>query len=279
MAAGIKSLAARAARSLTVRATRICAVCATLAAASPTVANAQIDADDRAYAFAVRWSVFPDFELATGELRYRETGERAYIMQMTARAILAVPRVDWRGLFGAEGVVERDGARVSQRFERITLRPGREETAIVNWDADGRPSTQLSRLPSGGAPLRARVPDEDVVDAIDPLTFVLLLLDRVVETNGESCDMAERTWDGARLAEISVTTGERVPAARVVCRVVYDSIVGLPDETRWRAREETTTRVIVFERRLGRWEPVSVRIDGEFAGFTSTFSTVLERIE
>lgn len=260
-------------------AAQLCARWLAAALVAIAVATGTAAAQDRAYAFSVSWSVFPDFELATGEVRYRDMGEGGYVMEMTARALLAVPRVDWRGLFGSEGQIQDTGDRASLRFERVTLRPGREETAIVNWDADGRTSTSLSRLPSSGAPLRARVPDEDVVDAVDPLTFTMMMLDRVVATNGESCDVTARTWDGARLAEISVTTGERLEAARVVCQVVYESIIGLPDETQWRAREETTTRVITFERRIGVWQPVSVRIEGEFAGVFSTFSTELQPVE
>lgn len=234
-----------------------------------------VDAQDRSYTFSVTWSVFPDYVLANGTMDYFETAD-GYIFELTARALLAVPPVDWRGFFDAEGLLADGGARSPLRFERRTVRPGREEIATVAWGDDGLPITALSRIPASPLGLVQMVPDTDVVDAVDPLTFVLDMLDRVIETNGASCDYTARTWDGARLAEITVVTADLVPAARIACQIIYDDIQGLPDESRWRAREETTTRFITFERRLGRWEPVSVRIDGDFAGMRSSFVTAIE---
>ncbi len=229
------------------------------------------------YTFEVSWSVFPDLVLATGTLALEEDGE-SYRMAMEARARVPFPSVEWDGYFAAEGRFSETGRRPTL-FERRTVSNVRTERAIVAWrDAEAPPETEVEV-----APPRVRTVAVDPLDVgpdtIDPLTMMVMMFDRVIETNGASCDVAGRTWDGVRLARIQTTTGDRLRAARVDCRITYLSIDGLSDAEGFDEREATTTRIVRFEKRFGAWRPVWVRIEGEFAGFESTFVTTISPAE
>lgn len=243
---------------------------AVLASAVLGAAPASAQSVER-YDFEVSWSVFPDLVLARGTLALEEDSLR-YRMAMEARARVPFPAVEWDGFFATEGRLEGDG-RAPEVFERLSRSPIRVERAQVLWGEDGAPPQTRVEV----SPPRPRAAPVDPAtvgpDTVDPLTFVAMIYDRVIETNGDSCDVEAATWDGVRLANLQATTGDKLRAARVDCLIGYLSIDGLSDTAEFNEREEDTRRIVRFEKRLGRWRPVWVRIEGEFAGFESTFIT------
>lgn len=254
------------------RAALLAAMCIAAAAAAVGAAHAQT-AEQRSYDFTVTWSVAPELPLSTGRIRVEEDNA-FYTIALDARANLTVPRVDWRGVFATQGDVA-DGERAPQRFERSSIRPDLREDVIVSWGGAETPQTTTRRVPSNAVVRREQVDPSTIVDVVDPLTFAVSMLDVVSQTNGASCEMTRRTWDGARLSVLQVVTGEGVAGSRVDCKVIYRSIAGLREDNPWRSREEQIDRRVRFEKRLGRWEPVFVEISGVFVGLQSTFRTDL----
>lgn len=250
---------------------------AALTAASPlSAARAPAQTLER-YSFEVVWSVFPDLVLATGTIAIEERGD-AYRIGMEARARVPFPQIEWDGFFATEGRIAPDG-RAPETFQRISSSTARVERATIVWRGDGAPPDTALEI-SPPRPNQAVVDPEKIgPETIDPLTFVTLIYDSVIETNGESCNVTGTTWDGVRLADMEATTGDRLRAARVDCLISYIAIDGLTNAEGFEDREIQTVRTVRFEKRLGRWRPVWVRIEGEFAGFDSTFMTTFTPIE
>lgn len=256
------------------RATCAMIVGAFVASAAASTAQAQ-NIERRGYDFTVTWSVAPDVPLSRGRLML-EQSEGFYTVTLNAQANLAVPRVDWRGVFATQGDV-LGGSRSPQRFERSSIRPDLREDVVVSWGGDAQPRTTTRFVPETATVRREQVDEAQIVNVVDPLTFAVQILDRVSDTDGASCDVSVRTWDGARLSELQVTTERSVASSSVECRLTYRSIVGLREDNPWRSREERIDRIIRFEKRLGRWEPVRISISGTFVGLDSEFVTVLTR--
>ncbi|MCI4666045.1 MAG: hypothetical protein MRY74_15120 [Neomegalonema sp.] len=247
---------------------RIAAAALFVFAASGSLASAQTP---RKFDFTVTWSVFPETVLATGSIAMQDEADK-YRMGMRARARLAFPRVDWKGFFATEGRLLATG-RAPSLFQRRSVTPTRSEKAVIVWKEEGgAPETKLDE---NVAPTTGDVVDPKEVspEAVDPLTFLALMYDKIIATNGASCDMTVLTWDGVRLAELEATTTAQVRAAQVDCQIRYRSIRGLPDVSKFVAKEGSTTRIVRFEKKYGFWRPVWIRIDGDFAGFRSTFMT------
>ncbi len=243
-----------------------------LAAAAPAAAS---DKERRAYDFTVSWSVFPNTTLARGQLRFEED-DAFYVIALDASAKLTVPPVNWRGSFATQGDLAGT-ARAPQRFERKSIRPDLRESVVVSWPngAASEPETRVERTPADRKVRREPVDPADIVNVVDPLTFAAQIFDAVRRSNGRSCEVREKTWDGARLSELSVTTESSVFGTRADCRLNYRSISGLRVDNPWRTKENTVTRIIRFEKKLGKWNPVSITIRGTFVGFQSEFVTTL----
>lgn len=231
---------------------------------------------NQTYRFDVVWSMFPETILAKGALSLKRTAS-VYSLGLVMSAKLLAPAVDWRGRFVVEG--EQEGPELTpKRFLRESIRPSVQETVIVNWvfDPKDTPATVVRREPAAIIEDRDPVDPEKVRDVIDPLSFIARLLTQIEDTNGEDCAMTAKTWDGARLAVVRTETIERVEAARIDCQVIYDNIDGLRRNTPWRTREEATRRTVRFEKEMGIWRPKWLKIEGEFGGFRSTFTTRIE---
>lgn len=268
------------------RRSRPCGVLATIAAglmlgfSGPADARTGASALSGEYGFQVTWSVFPELVLAKGQAALAEMDE-GYEMRVRAQAQMAVPPINWRGLFAVRGDGKLGEGRPT-RFERRSTRPEIETTVVVTWPEDGTsgpPQTQSYVRPAGYRIARDPVPEDKVVDVVDPLSFMAKVLRQVADTNGESCDLTMSTWDGARLATIEIKTHETVQAARTDCQVIYRSIEGLRKDTPWRAEEERTFRLLRFVRKGLRWEPQFLRIDGVFLGYESTFTTTFTPLD
>lgn len=285
------------------------AAAVTGAAAWASLAGDASALDQRAYNFQITWSIAPALTLSKGVLRL-EQDDDAYSVEMEAEANLTFPRIDWRGLFAVEGDRESlreaegrvSGLRVAgalaaaeagdaapegsplaaslrapQNFERSSIRPDVREDVSVSWgDPSAPPETLTSRIPESARIRRERIEPESTIGVVDPITFALGLLDTVEASDGLSCDLDARTWDGARLSELEVRTEEVLRGSFAECRLKYRSIRGLREDNPWRSREDDVDRIIRFEKRLGRWDPVSIRIRGRFLGFESEFVTQLE---
>ena len=231
-----------------------------------------------AYRFQVTWSVFPELVLAEGEARLSDHGDR-YELTATARARLAAPPIDWRGAFAVSGVGPL-GAGRPLLFKRRSRRPEAEKSVTVRWDKPGEaPQTETVVKPAGRLTERDPVNAEEVRNVVDPLSFMGAILRKVTESKGKSCDVAMTTWDGERLARISITTVESVVGARVDCSLGYQSIQGLRKDSPWRAEEESTRRILRFEREGLRWRPKYFKITGAFLGYDSTFTTTITPLE
>lgn len=230
------------------------------------------------YGFEVRWSVFPDLILGQGEAKFSQLDE-TYELRMDASAKLAVPSINWKGSFAARGE-GRMGEGRPLRFERRSTRPEIETAVVVQWSGEGEPPTTDTYVwPAGYTVRRDPVDPSQITDVVDPLTFMATILRRVERTNGQSCDVTMNTWDGSRLARISIQTAETVLAARTDCRVVYEDIQGLRADSPWRAEEQRTTRILRFVRKGLRWEPQFLRIEGTFLGYNSTFTTSITPLD
>jgi hypothetical protein len=228
---------------------------------------------EQQYDFTVTWSVAPDMPLASGAVRLEEDS-RLYTIVLDATAKLTVPRIDWRGIFATQGNIIANG-RSPQRFERSSMRRTLREDVIVSWSDDPSPTTITWRIPSHVKIQREQVPIEEIVGAVDPLTFALGILDSVRSTNGESCEINQKTWDGARLFELTATTKEALIGSFTVCRVMYHTVKGLRKDNPWVNAEEKVSRFVRFEKKYGVWHPVSINISGIFLGFESEFITKL----
>lgn len=245
---------------------------ATVCAATAATTEAAAASASRGFRFEVKWSMFPELTIATGQFQLSEEPGR-YLMGLEARANLTTPRIDWRGSLAAEGERSRDG-RKPLRFEQSSVRPSQKTLVVVSWEGgEDQPVTAVSQTPERAAADRDDVDPEAVRDVVDPLTFLAQVLDRVEETNGDSCDLKAKTWDGRRLAQIETLTHETVKAARVDCRIVYRDIQGLRKDTPWRLQEQETMRVARFEKKEGRWLPRWIRIEAKVVGFDTTFTT------
>lgn len=231
---------------------------------------------NQTYRFDVVWSMFPETILARGALSLKRSAT-VYSLGLVMSAKLLAPAVDWRGRFAVEG--EQEGPELTpKRFLRESIRPSVQETVIVNWvfDPKDTPATVVRREPAFLTEDRDPVDPDKVRDVIDPLSFIARLLTQIEDTNGADCAMSAKTWDGARLAVVRTETLERVEAARIDCQVIYDNIDGLRRDTPWRTREESTRRIVRFAKEMGIWRPKWLKIEGEFGGFRSTFTTRIE---
>ncbi len=245
------------------------------ALASPGVSTAKMGLN-QTYRFDVVWSMFPETILAKGALSIKRTAT-IYSLGLVMSAKLLVPSIDWRGRFVVEG--EQEGADLTpKRFLRESIRPKVQETVIVDWifDPEDTPATVVRREPAFFSDNRDPVDPEKVRNVIDPLSYMARLLTQIEDNNGADCAMNAKTWDGARLAVVRTTTLERVEAARIDCQVFYDDIDGLRRDTPWRAKEENTRRVVRFKKEAGVWRPKWLKIEGDFGGFRSTFTTRIE---
>lgn len=242
-----------------------------------TATAAEATPEKRRYTFQVGWSVLPDLKIASGDLSLEQEGG-SYLVTMRARANLTVPRIDWRGVFATQGDLLETGARSPARFERASIRPEVREDVFVTWDGSETPTTFTRRSPEGAqSAKRDPVDPAQIANVVDPLTFALKLLDNVSASDGESCELSQKTWDGARLSVLEVRTGAGLPGNHIECNLVYRSISGLRADNPWRTAEEKVQRTVRFEKFGGRWDPVSVRIAGTFVGFDSVFETKLTR--
>ena len=197
---------------------------------------------------------------------------------MTARANIAIPRIDWRATFSTVGRVTRRG-RSPRKFERTSRTQTQSEEAEITFRSGRTPKTRLFQSTPAARGGDWVDPRRVSSRAVDPLTFLARVLDEVVRTDGRSCGVKTLTWDGVRLAEIQAVTTERVRGERVDCRIRYSSIRGLPDVRSFVAKEGQTVRTVRFEKQDGVWEPVYIKISGEFGGFDSTFTTTVTRRE
>lgn len=229
------------------------------------------------YAFEVRWSLFPELVLASGEANMVNI-EEGYEMRLSAKANLAFPRINWKGSFAVRGEGPLGEGR-PLRFERRSERPELTTAVVVKWNGQGEPPTTDTFVrPAGYQVKREPVDPSRIVNVIDPLSFMAAILQRVRESDGASCDITMNTWDGSRLAKIEIATLETVRAARTDCTVSYKDLSGLRENSPWRAEEQTTTRVLRFVRRGLNWEPDFLEISGVFLGNKSTFTTTIEPI-
>lgn len=251
----------------------LAALIAIAALSSPAAAE-----DRHRYSFDVNWSMFPDATLARGVM---EMGERdgRYAFELDAEAKIALPPIDWRGTLETIGW-RTDAGLKPLRFERESIRPDLQEKAVVAWNGGAAPSTTVVHTPSGAAPRREPVDPEHIRDAVDPLTFMAMIYDRIVKTGGQSCDVRGKTWDGVRLAFIETETDASVKLARVDCRVIYHAISGLRPDTQFRVNEESTRRILRFKRVEGEWRPIFLRIDADLVmGVRTTFTTNFRKID
>lgn len=284
----------------------ICVVSLGMAAAGDAAAL-----DQRAYDFQITWSIAPQLTLSSGRLTL-EQDDAFYSVAMNAEANFVFPRINWRGVFAVQGdrrtpqetigllsgmrapgalaataagvsptptQVTPASLRAPQRFERSSIRPEVREDVVVSWaDPAEPPRTSTRRTPETAAILREEIEADSTIGVVDPITFALGILDTVADSDGRSCDLDARTWDGARLSELEVRTEESLVGSYAECRLIYRSIRGLRRDNPWRSREESVSRIARFEKRLGRWEPASIRISGRFVGFQSEFVTTFEPV-
>lgn len=253
------------------------ALLATLTA--PGGASARMG-QNQSYTFDVVWSLFPEMILANGALSL-ERSASVYSIGLVMRAKLMAPAIDWRGRFAVDGEQSHSGGLNPKRFLRESVRPMLRETVVVDWvfSPEDEPETFIRREPAFTQPEREEIDPEEIRNVIDPLSFLAQLLTRVEESNGDSCELEAKTWDGVRLAKIRTETLETLRAARIDCKVVYDRIVGMRKDTPWREQEETTNRVVRFSKERGVWRPKWLKIEGEFGGFRSTFTTRIKPAE
>lgn len=235
--------------------------------------------NDQRYAFEVSWSMFPKLTLATGEIHLRSVGE-GYDVDVTARARLGGTPIDWRGEFKTRGALSASELRPINFVSRSVRRPGKPDqqtvVATVDWTKGDAPVSEIVRTPNRVDPSRPVVDVSQAGEVVDPLTFVVGMLARVVRTDGADCTTLNRTWDGERLAVIQTETGERVPAARIDCRVVYKALLGLSSRNNFRVKEDETQRIVRFRKSGGRWRPEFLKIQAVLvSGLTTTFTTKL----
>lgn len=247
-------------------------ICAAMAAILLAAQPADAQRSLKTYSFTVKWSVFPELVLARGKVRLEDRGS-SYRMSMSARVRVALPSIRWDANFTTTGRRSR-GVRRPQRFERSSTSSTRRDRAVITWRRGAPPRSRIQTQPPQPA-RRGVKPSEVGSNSIDPLTYVAQVYDKVIETNGASCDVTAKTWDGVRLAEIKSVTGEKLRAQRIDCEIKYLSIKGIADAAAFQGREISTQRVVRFEKKLGVWQPVWVRIKGKFGGFNSSFTTEL----
>ncbi len=261
------------------RASALWLAAALSAVAGTAEAETNLFDTEHRYKFAVNWSMFPELTLATGEINLRSRDD-AYEVVIDASAKLAGTPVNWKGAFSTAGALVADNWR-PQLFKRVSIRrPGDSDEqrtdATVAWAEDGPPKTEIVRTPDRPAAERPEVDIEQAGAVVDPLTFMVQMLDRVVRTDGEDCGTLSTTWDGERLAVIETVTADRVAKARIDCRVTYRAILGLTGQNRFRVREEDTLRIIRFRKVGGRWRPEFLKIEAVLtSGLRTTFTTTL----
>ncbi|MEL6317724.1 MAG: hypothetical protein AAFR16_08835, partial [Pseudomonadota bacterium] len=170
--------------------------------------------------------------------------------------------------------------RLPQRFERSTEQKRGTNRVSVRFGEPGAPPVvEISRdetLPP--SPPRGPVNPDLVVLGVDPLTFLLEIVDEVAVTRGETCDALHYVWDGERLIQVETRTLDVVKGARVDCKIIFRSIEGLPYERRVQVREETTSRVLRVRNTSRGWEPEWFKIQADFGVFKAEFLTTLERV-
>lgn len=251
------------------------AAVATAVFASAGAADAR--SGPRAFTFQVEWSLFPNTVLASGRFVMREDGG-GYQVDLEAAG-------DHQALRNRSYALETSGersrrSRQPRRFVQSRVRPEMRESFVVSWERNAsRPQTTVRRSAEAPDVDRDPVDPARIRDVVDPLTFLTLVIDRVEATNGDSCDVAERTWDGELLADVEIRTLDRLEAARIDCRIVYKSVSGMRKNSQFRVNEGGTMRVARFEKVGGEWSPTLIRIDADLFGMRTTFVTRIRRIE
>ncbi|MEO1328680.1 MAG: hypothetical protein AAFW46_03385 [Pseudomonadota bacterium] len=245
-------------------------------------AEQRLQLTNQAYEFEVRTTLFPNLTLASGEIRL-SAGASDYNVEIDAKALVAGTPINWKGAFRTAGVLSEAAIRPKSFFRSSVRSPGRDDErrtdARVDWRADGPPVTEITRVPARVREDRVDVDVSQAGEVVDPLSFMVGMLERVVRTNGADCSTLRKTWDGERLAVIETQTAETVPAARIDCKVIYKAILGLSARNRWRVQEEDTQRIIRFRKVGGLWQPEFLRIDATLiGGLRTTFTTTLTPI-
>lgn len=181
------------------------------------------------------------------------------------------------------GRFNEDEKPVATSYESVSKDEDSTKTTLVRYNLDGE-IVKRSRNPADDPASRKPVPIEDASKAVDPLSALYLMR---IKMHGNIAanikDTSMRTYDGARLADMTFTVisraslkimGEHTNAINTVLK--RTPIAGYKEKElkKWRAGDPT---VHVYWSADGRFIPLQATIDLQFGNINAKLSEITEK--
>lgn len=251
-------------------------VAAALLAFAATPAKAQVpDLEPFNYAlkYEVTWNNLPIgriyIETTQTEFRY------SLSIDTKTRGILKLFD-STRSSLKTIGRYNDDEKPIASSYDSVSKGDDKTKTTSIRYSMDGE-ILKRTRNPADDPASRKPVPLEDANNAVDPLTAMYLLREKMHENIANNIrETTIRTYDGARLAEMSFTVisrasmeimGEHVNAINTVMK--RTPIAGYKDKEMKKWREGDPT-IHVYWSADGRFIPLQADIDLKFGTISAT---------
>lgn len=176
-----------------------------------------------------------------------------------------------------------DSKPVATSYESVSKGDDSTKTTLIRYNMDGQ-IVKRSRTPADDPANRPPVPLDDASNAVDPLSALYLLRKKMHGNIADNVrETSMRTYDGARLAEMTFTVisrarlkhmGEHTNAINTVLK--RTPIAGYKEKElkKWRAGDPT---VHVYWSADGRFIPLQIDINLQFGDISAKLVNITEK--
>lgn len=258
-------------------------VAAALVACAATPATAQVP-DLKPFNYALKYNVTWN-NLPIGRIRIDTTeNEFRYSVSIDTKTRGIVRLFDGTtSTLKTIGRFDEDEKPIASSYESISKGDDKTKTTIVRYNMDGKIIKRV-RDPADDPASRKPVPIEDANRALDPLSAMYILRKKMHDNIANNIPETKlRTYDGARLADMSFTVisrasleimGEHADAINTVMK--RTPIAGYKEKEmkKWRAGDPT---IHVYWSADGRFIPLQADIDLKFGGISAKLVSFTEK--